>query len=558
LLAARLLDSAGTDIRRIRAAELAATLSVGRRDLVPRERRDGWRRSGLAHVLAVSGLHVGLVGGMTWLILVVLGATPRTTRLAVLIVLPAYALLAGASPSAVRAAIMGMVYLGARLAGRALVPMAAVLLTAFVLLLADPSLVAEISFQLTVLLTAALVRWGPPLAAAIPAPRWLAAVIAVPVVAQLAAAPLVAHHFQAAVPGAVLANLVVPLLLGPVVVASVAATALAPVWPTAAGWLVEIVGAGGTLLWYCGAPGRALELVPPPLPFPLLVVLVAAGLAALLPGRPGRTGATAYLTAITLSAVWWLVLPPPSGTEIELLPVSHGLAMRIGTQDHQVLLDGGGRRREAAVLLAGSRVRRLAAVIASHSDEDHIAGIELVLRTFSTDRLILPKWMLQSRESLGMIRIARRRDVEIVPVARGSTVDIGPASMEVLWPPAVDPPEIENERSLVAMLRLNGGTTLLTSDIGRSTELRLLEMGVLSSEILLAPHHGSRHSSSPPFLDAVRPRLALIPAGPENLHNHPHPEVLDRFDGRGIDYRMPIRDGRCGARWIDGEWKLYP
>jgi competence protein ComEC len=558
LLAESLLSAAGTNIRRIRATELAATLAVGRRDLVPRDRRDGWRRSGLAHVLAVSGLHVGLVGGLTWLIMVLLGATPKTTRLAVLAVLPTYALLAGGSPSATRAALMGMVYLGARLAGRALVPMAAVLLTAFVLLLVHPPLVGEISFQLTVLLTAALVRWGPPIVAVMPAPRWLAAIIAVPLVAQLAAAPLVAHHFEAAIPGAMLANLAVPFLLGPMVLAAVAATAMAPLWPAVAGWLTEIVGAGGSILWHCGIPGRAVELVPPALPTPLLALLVVTGLAALLPGRWARAGTASYLITMTLFAVWWLVLPAPPRTEIELLPVSHGLAMRVGTPEGQMLMDGGGRRREAATLLARSRTRRLSAVIASHSDEDHIAGLGLVLRTTPTDRLILPGWMLQSGESLSMIRVARRHNVEIVPVARGSTVDIGPATLEVLWPPASDPPEAENERSLVARLLLDEGTVLLTSDIGRATELRLLESSDLDSTILLAGHHGSRHSSSPRFLDAVDPRLALIPAGEENLHHHPHPEVLARLDDRGIGYRMPIRDGRCGARFKDGKWELYP
>ncbi len=148
----------------------------------------GMERSGLAHVLAVSGLHVGLIAGMAWLLLALFEASPTTTRIVILLVLPTYALLAGGSPSAVRAALMGIIYLGARLLGRAVLPMAAVLLTAFLLLLADPTLIAEVSFQLTVLLTAALVRWAPVVSAAIPGPRWIAIAIAVPIIAQLAAA----------------------------------------------------------------------------------------------------------------------------------------------------------------------------------------------------------------------------------------------------------------------------------------------------------------------------------------------------------------------------------
>ncbi len=309
-LSDELLAAARTDVDRIRAAELAAALSLGRRDLLAPARRDGWRRSGLAHLLAVSGLHVGLVGGMTWLLLAFGGAAPNTTRVAILLVLPTYALLAGGSPSAVRAALMGAIFLGAGLLGRAIVPMAAVLLAAFLLLMADPSLVAEASFQLTVLLTAALVRWAPALTSAIPLPRWLAAAIAVPFVAQLAAAPLVAYHFASAIPGAAAANLLVPWLLAPVVLVSVAATAVAPISAPAAGWLLEGVSLGSKALWIVGAPGRAAELVPPPLPSFLLALIVVFGLVALLPGRRAGVGVIAYAAAIAAFAIWWRLIPP--------------------------------------------------------------------------------------------------------------------------------------------------------------------------------------------------------------------------------------------------------
>jgi competence protein ComEC len=103
-----------------------------------------------------------------------------------------------------------------------------------------------------------------------------------------------------------------------------------------------------------------------------------------------------------------------------------------------------------------------------------------------------------------------------------------------------------------------GGPILLTADIGGATEQRLAVANDLSCSVVIIPHHGSRHSATPAFLDATGARLALVPAGPENLHRHPHPDVIDRLDRRGIEYRMPIRDGRCGARWEDGEWVLYP
>ena len=557
-MAGRLLDAAGTDVDRIRAAELAATLALGRRDLVPSERRDGWRRSGLAHVLAVSGLHVGLVAGIVWFTLVIFGASPTATRVVLIALLPVYALLAGASPSAVRAAVMGMVYLGARLAGRALVPMAAVLLTVFVLLVADPGLVGDVSFQLTALITAALIRWAPTVTASLPGPRWLAAALAIPLVAQIAAAPLVASHFASAVPGAAAANIAVPWLLGPIVLASVAVTAIAPVSATLAGWLLDLIHLGEAGLWTVGAAGRALEIVPAGVPGPLLALIAVIGIAALLPGRSARAAAAAYLFVLIASVGWWRLIPPDREVVIELLPVSDGLAVRIGVGDSHLLMDGGSRFREAASALAGARVRRLGAVIASHGDSDHVAGLLLVLQTVATDRLVLPTWLRSRPEAVPLLRTARRRGVAIVPVARGSRIDLGDATVTILWPPAGNPPGSDNERSVVARVELDSGTALLTADIGRATELQLASSTDLAASVLVVPHHGSRLSASPALLDAVTPAVALIPAGSDNLHNHPHPTVLSRLEERGIPYRMPIRDGRCGARYRDGRWLPYP
>jgi competence protein ComEC len=143
-------------------------------------------------------------------------------------------------------------------------------------------------------------------------------------------------------------------------------------------------------------------------------------------------------------------------------------------------------------------------------------------------------------------------------VARGSTLRTDGLVIEVLWPPATARRSPENERSLVARSVLPTGRVLITSDIGRMTEKGLSRLGGLRSELLLAPHHGSRGSFSQSLIEAATPQLVLIPAASRNVHGHPHPEVLERLDGLGIPYRYPARDGRCGARPKDGRWVLYP
>ncbi len=552
-----LLDAAGTNARRIRTAELAAALALGRRDLVPAGRREGWRRSGLAHLLAVSGLHVGLVGATVWMLAIILRARPKTARLLVFFALPAYAVLAGASPSALRAALMGMVFFGARLLGRAILAMAAVLLAAVALLLFDPSLVVAPGFQLTVLITAALVRWVPPLAEWLPGPRWLSAVVAVPLVAQIAAAPLVAWHFRSAIPGGLAANLAAPPLLAPTLLLALGATAAAPVLAGLARLALDCLSLCEGALWFCGAPARSLELVVPTLPVAIVVLLVIAGWVALASGRQARWGGLAWLVLIAGTAGWWLVRPGPPAGRVTLAPVGDGLAAVIAAPEGAVLVDGGRYRREISELLADIGVRRLTAVIASHCDSDHLGGLGQVIASFPVQRLVMPAWTSSDPAVVPLLRQARRRGVQVVPVARGTAIKIGGADLAVVWPPARGAPPTANERSLVALVDLPQGKVLLTSDVGRATEIRLAAISHLDCDVLIAGHHGSKFSTTPELLAATRPQVVLIPAGPRNTNGHPHREMLDRLRTRHLRYRYPARDGWCGAEPTPAGWQPF-
>jgi competence protein ComEC len=557
-LAHALLRAAGTEASRIRAAEMAAALALGRRDLVPEERRDRWRRSGLAHLLAVSGLHVGLVAGAVWLLLALSGVRPNTARVAVLVAVPAYAVLAGASPSAMRAALMAIIYVGARLLGRAVLPMAAVLLAVTILLAADPFLIAYAGFQLTVVITAALVRWVPPVTEALVGPRWLSGALTVPVIAQVAAAPLVAWHFRTAIPGAIVANLFALPLLAPIILGSVAAAVIAPLWHLPAAMGLDLVGALVSVLGCVSAPARALELVTPPVPIVAAVLLVVAGWVALQAQGWARFGVVAWSGTAIVLGFWWGLARPASPPTVELLPVSDGAAVLVTDGTDALLSDAGRYRREAALLLAEGGRRPLRAVVVSHTDEDHVGGAGRVLGSLLVERLIVPVWMLRETQVVPLLRVARRRGTRIHPVAAGSAVTLGSMRIEVVWPPAKKPPRTENERSLVFRAISDRGTALVTADIGRRTERILARTGPLRSAVLVVPHHGSRDSTSSALLEASSPEVALIPAAPGNTHGHPSPEVRQRLAERHIPYRYPARDGRCGARWNGQEWVLFP
>lgn len=557
-LAQAVVAAAGTDVGRIRSAEMAAALVLGRRDLLARERRDGWRRSGLAHMLAVSGLHVGLVAGMLWLALTALGLHPRTVRWLMLAAVPGYAMLAGAAPSAMRAALMAVVYLGGRQLGRAVIPMASVLLAATVLIVAEPPLVTDAGFQLTVLVTAALVRWVAPAAGRVPGPRRLVAAAVVPLVAQLAAAPITAAHFRNAVPGAVLANLLVPLLLGPTLSLALLAVLVSPLWPAGGALLLDLVAAGEWLLWQGSAPGRAVEVVTPGLPAAMVVALAVAGWLALRPGRCGVIGALAWCSLFASLAGWWSLRPAPPPPRVTLLEVADGLAATVTTRDGVILVDGGRWLGQAAELLVDDGVRRLAAVVASHPDEDHLGGLARVLEVLEVDRLVLPAWARSTEAMAPLLLSARRRGIAVVPAARGSLLTVGGTELRVLWPPHRLGTDADNERSLVVQVASGAGAVLVGADIDRGVERRLARSSHLRSAVLVVPHHGSRESCSDALLDAVGPDVVLVPAGPLNRHHHPSLEAIARIERRNLPVRYPVRDGRCGALVVDGRWTPFP
>jgi competence protein ComEC len=382
--------------------------------------------------------------------------------------------------------------------------------------------------------------------------------VAVPLVAQAAAAPIAAAHFRTAVPGAVAANLLVPPLLAPTLTTALLAVVIAPLWPRGSGALLDVVGVGERLLWICGTPGRALVLVVPTLPTTVTAALAIAGWLALQPGRRGLVGVAAWCGVVAAGACWWHLLPPPPTPRVELLEVADGLAATVSTRGGVILADGGRWRNQAAELLADDRVRRLAAVLASHPDEDHIGGLARVLESVEVERLVIPAWARSSDEMASLLRTASRRGTRLIAVARGSVVRIGGTELLVLWPPASFRSGSDNDRSLVVRVVTEHGAVLVGADIDRAIEGRLAGAGCLLSAVLVVPHHGSRGSCSNALLDAVAPEVVLIPAGPLNRHNHPHPEVLDRLHQRGIPVRHPMRDGSCGAAFRDGRWVAFP
>ncbi len=556
-----------------RSLTLVRALVLGDRSRLPKSWTQALRRSGLAHLLAVSGLHVGLVA-----LLLLLAAAPLPTRLRLLAAglgIVVYLLVLGPRPSVLRAAAMGLLGLLALACERPPQVANALACGVALLVLWEPATVADLSFQLSVAATAGILtlatlwdaRWRsvrqPSREATWGAGAgggWLRRSLAVSIAAQVATLPWILTLSGGFHPLAPLLNLVAIPYLGLFLFAAFLWLAIAAGSSSAAAWLLP-------LLEGLAAPVAGLASVAPSAAFfrPLRIDavtawLLAIGLAWGL-GRPRLLGRGAVVLALLLATG---SAPPESRGPVELamIDVGQGEAILIRDGPRVALVDGGGWRsgdlggRILVPVLAAAGVHRLDAVVLTHPDVDHCGGLVDVARYLPVGELWMgPGWSDHpcAAELLVTPGIRWRS------VSGGDERSLGRWRLTVLHPPsgagagASARRRGRNDRSLVIAAEVFGRRVLLTGDVGSEAERRLLKAGAdLRADVLKVAHHGSKTSTTPAFLRAVAPRLALISAGVANPYGHPAPAVVERLAAAGVVVLRTDRSGLIRLRFHPG------
>ncbi|KFL37808.1 DNA internalization-related competence protein ComEC/Rec2 [Arenimonas donghaensis] len=518
------------------------------------------RATGLTHLIAISGFHVGLVAGfgallgqLLWRLFPVLARRwprPLGTAAMALALSLAYTALAGFALPTVRTALMIAVVVLARLLRRPQADGQSLALATIAVLLADPLAVLSPGFWLSYLGVAWLL-WCLPRE---PGQGWWRPFIGAQAVAMLGLLPIGAWFFsQASLPGP-LVNLVgipwislgvVPLALLGLLLHPVHEGAAALAWQAAAA-MMDLLWQG--LAWVARWPA-ALAWLPEP-----SLVSVALALAGsfwlLLPrGVPGKG-----LAALLLLPLFWPAADRPARGDVDLwlVDVGQGLALAVITHRHVLLYDAGPAPPrgmdfgEAAVLpaLRAAGVRRIDRLVLSHGDNDHAGGANAVRAGLPIARTLAPEaWA--------------RPGMQPCLAGEGWQWD----GVQFTWlHPTPHFPYLRNDSSCVLHIRSAGASALLPGDIGRHVEARLAKLppGALRSDVLVVPHHGSDTSSSLDFLAAVRPRVGLLPVGHDNRFGLPKQIVLDRYqryDVRLLDSAslgaIRLRLGRDGVRVIE-------
>jgi competence protein ComEC len=511
------------------------------------------RATGLTHLIAISGFHVGMVAGFVallaggvWRLLPWLGrCCPRShaAALAALCGAVGYAAVAGFALPTVRTVLMIAVVVLARLGRRPGSVAGALALAALAVLAWDPLSVLMAGFWLSFAGVAWLV-WCLPGRL-----HWLRGFLSAQMVATVGLLPFTAMLFdQASLAGPVANLLAIPWWSLVVVPLALLGTSLEALWPgaglwpwQASAWCFELSMA--PLSWL--AESRfALWWLPEARWFALPLALAGA-LWLLLPrGIPGKP----------LALLLWLPLlwprqelPRRGEVELVLFDVGQGLSVLVRTAGHRLLYDAGPAMRDG--FDAGERVvvpalhalgvGRLDALVISHGDNDHAGGAAAVVAALPVAARYAPPGMPSALAADACVT--------------GQAWQWDGVQFEFLHPHAGFP-YLRNESSCVLRVQSRHGAVLLTGDIGEVIEQGLAKRqhGQLRADVVLAPHHGSGGSSLSAFVAATRARLVLVSTGHRNRFGHPRPEVVERWQRAGAEVLVTADSGAVRV-WLGAE-----
>ena len=507
---------------------------------------DWFSVTGTAHLIAVSGSHLAIVG-------FVIESALQKTRLSrglqrglLMLALIAYAVFTGASPSAVRACCMVAATLVANGAGRRRHGLSALFLTMAIFVLLRPTVLFEMGFELSCASVFAILCFCPYATYALGElgmPSGVASVLSVTLCSQLATLPVTIPAFGTFSLIAPLANAVIGPVISVLLASSVVLAPCSLVPLLSHGTIVVPMIVARCALFFeqlfAAVPGASVS-VPPDTP---LVYVVPFALAVLLVWwpRPRARSMAAGLVCLMLAAgvpyIYWDRCAPPSVT---VLDVGQADAILVRQGGAVALVDCGLDERVVSALVRNN-VHHIDAVFVTHWDEDHWGGLPDVLDRFSVGTIAVAADALDGAPA----EVLNRPGVTYRQVARGDTVDIGAFRARVMWP--FDTVDGEgNEDSLVLLLSYaqegKSLRVLLTGDAELDQEREFVqEVGDI--DVLKLGHHGSKVSVDTDLLETLKPELSIASAGEGNRYGHPTDACIDAVRDAGGAFACTIEQG---------------
>ena len=561
-------------------ADLLQGMLLGDKHRISAGVKDSFRRTGLAHALVISGLHVGLVAVFFFTAFKLCRMPDGCTAAATVLVLGLYALVTEMEPPVVRASIMAAVILLGRVAGRPGDIYNSLGLAALVILVAWPTSLFSLGFQLSFGATLAIVGLHAPIAHLFPAAwrrdhrvsNWVIGPLCVSLAAQIGTGPLIAYHFQQFALISLAANVVIAPLLGLVVslgLLSALSGWWAPLASTAfnASNYVVLKSLIALVEGFASLPFASVTTFRPGILF-LLTAFVLALLLGRMPGSLRARKWGVYVLLAWANVAVWSHLLRSDDLEVVFLDVGQGDGAFIRFPEGRTMVVDGGSRSDrfdygARVLLPFLNhlgVRRIDVVVASHPHNDHIGGLVTLLEEMEVGHYLDGGQHYDSWTARRLRVLIREKGIRYHRVAAGDTlVGLGGVGALVLHPtgefvtPGGESPHDLNNGSVVLALNYGKVRLLFTGDVEKETDPSLLAWGQrLRASVLKVPHHGSSTSSRALFVRAVKPEIAVVSVGAFNRFRHPAPVVIHRLEAGGA---RTYRTDRCGAVMVETDGK---
>lgn len=543
-------------------AGIYRALLTGDKSAMDEDIRSLYQENGIAHILAVSGLHLSILGLGVYELLRRFGRSKAAAGLVAALLIVSYGILTGCSGSALRAVLMLLLrFLGAAV-GRSYDMLTAMAAAALFLLWEEPFMLFSAGFQLSFLAVLAI-----GLSHALPAPKhpllaglWLSFYL------QLLTLPVILfHYFRFPIYGIFL-NLIVLPLMGCVIYSGVFGVGLFVLSEKLA--TIAVGGGHGILRLYtflctrCAAlPYSSLLLGRPSMHSVLLYYTALGFMTWALAERKTSERSRLPLPCIVLPLILSMLGLPakqPQGLEITALDVGQGDGFILRNQGLVMSVDGGStsdQRLGKNVLvpyLESQGIERIDLALITHCDADHYSGILYLLEEepkISIGELLLPRVAVQDARYDALRDVAATRDVQIRYFGQGDSITLGEVEILGYYPAGTAKLETANDHSIGMLLHAPDFQMLFTGDMDETCEQQMLaalweaNAGYPKIDVLKAGHHGSHTSSSEALLAALRPDYAILSYGVGNDYGHPHAETRERLERYGVEM---LETGKMG------------
>ncbi len=568
------------------SAELLSAVLFGQREHLPEEIEHNFQRAGAGHLMAVSGLHVGLVAALILGFWRRLGLRGRLPLILAIMMVFGYAYLTGMRPSSLRAAIMVSITLGALLLERERDLPTVLAIAALITLFINPLLLFTIGFQLSYAATLVLIYAYRPLEnllKQINCPCILISPLALTMAAQLGVLPLCVYYFQHLPTGAIIFNLLLLPLIAFVVGLGLCGALLSLIIPALGAYVLwasrPLLELMLLITGWSSLPGFYIALYPPGLTFLFIFYVLIFVLLVLyyrwesehcidqklsfpeylkevfgrlLKVRSSRVTAAAFTVLILLTIFIWsgILFPVRENLKITFIDVGQGASALLETSCGAVIMvDAGGELPfrgepgdigEKVVLpfLRYQGIRKIDMAVVTHPHEDHYGGFIPLIDEIPVDRMLVSPIPGGSGYYEQLLEKTASAGTTIKEAWTGQVWHFGPdLKLKMLGPPEelLTGTNCDlNNNSTVFILNYYQVRMLFTGDIADAAVNDLFSRKVdLRADLLQVPHHGGYMEAMPEFLEAVQPDLAIIQTGP-NPFGHPNSFIIDSLNEVGI------------------------